>query len=291
LPTPDTTCDDVTKEFEVNMRFDSFANRSSFISNFRRILEDLEDNRFPDWFKHKGSTGRERFQKAEYLELAGNAFETRNLSFRFRRDISGAKENKTDFVVKFKSGNPSFAAKPMTAAAGWRDSWSCKMESNLKRYQCPHQTCYPGSACDTECPELGPPGVGLEFKEQAAKIKSNADEAFAATYRSAAQFTQLSNITSFFPDVAQYFNLAPQDAPLRTSRIQFRYVFDKVELELNGTEVDSALTLWYTSENDLMSNDAVPYMGTWSFKTEQGSASWDKEALAEQVIMALGEVV
>jgi hypothetical protein len=266
-----------------------FVNRSSLLTNFRNLLENLEDNRWPDWFKHKGNSGRERYQKAEYLEMEGNAFEATDLSFRFRRDIHGAKMGRSDFAVKFKSGNASFAAKPMVAATEWRASSSCKIESNLKHFLCPHRTCYPGSACDEACPELGSAGVGLEFKEQAAKIKGNADDAFAQQYESAAQFTQLSNITSFFPDVVQYFELAPLAAPLQISRTQFRYVFDKLELEFNGAKVESALTLWYATENDLMSNDAVPYMGAWSFKIELGEDNWGTDDLANQVIMAMGE--
>jgi hypothetical protein len=266
-----------------------FVNRSTYIRNFREYLENLEDNHWPDWFKHKGNSGRVRFQKAEYLEMDGNAFEVNDLSFRFRRDISGPKLGKTDFAVKFKSGNPSFAPKPMVAATEWRAASSCKTESNLKHYACPHRTCYPGSACDEACPELGSAGIGLEFKEQVGKIKGNADDPLAQQYESAAHFTQLSSITSFFPDIVPYFELAPLSAPLRISQTQFRYVNDKIDLEINGADVESTLTLWYATENDLMNEHAVPSMGAWSFKTELGMDNWGNDPSANRVIIAAAE--
>lgn len=255
--------------------------------NFRDFLEVLED-RF-DWFSHKGSTGRQRFQDVSYFETSNEDLRNRSLQFRYRRDVGGAKDNATDFTVKFKSGGENFAKQPMTAASSWEDFWSCKTESNLKYLPCPREVCYPGEACSTPCPGQNiDPGLGLEAVEQASKIKSKGTETFAQNYSSPNQFTHLTNITSLFPHIAQHFLLGALETRLLVSRTQFRYVYDDISIKFEGEKVKASFTLFYTDAAEMSAGNA-PSRGEWSFKLKEGTAAWGKAALAKSLIETIGQ--
>jgi len=282
-PTPDlkTTCEDRTKEYEVNLNVADFTDRMAAIADFRAKLEELEDSKNFSWFKHKGAAGRDTTQFAGYLDLSDGDLLS-SLNIRYRRVLAGKDVNKSDFAVKYKEAAPFYPnLKPMTASAEWEDAYKCKVEDNFKYFLCPHKACFPAGNCDTPCPELGPPGFGLEFQEQAPKIKGDPDERFSNEFTSVEQFQTVSDITQFFPNVADYWQLGDPSTALSVSKRQYRWIHDNIKMEFDDVKVECGFTLWYTSLEDLNAGTVAPERGFWSFSFD---ADPTKEAQAKELL-------
>jgi len=285
-------CPDQSRELEVNLCPADFKDRDAGIASFRNILTDLES--VFSWFDHdEAEPGRAQMQIAEYLELPGNnLLNDHNLQFRHRRMISGKDAGEVDFTAKYKEGvafyPPVENLKPMTAAAQWQDFWKCKVEDNVKYLACPYKPCYPVDQCSAPCPDKGPAGVGLEMQEQAPKMKSDADEAFAMAYPTASDVATLADVNTLFPDVVGHFNLGETSTPLHVSVTQYRYIFEKVITYINGAEVESEFVLFYNSLEDLNAGGA-PASAVWSFKIEEGEDNWAYAGEADELLKAVGE--
>jgi len=233
-PNPD--CPERSKEYAIQLCVDEFANRDVGIQQFRAKLEAAEQHF--SWFQHKKDVGTEYTQIANYLNLApGNEGNTdlmdkHHLQFRYRRQLDGKKMNKTDFVVKFKTGkvrNPINKLAPMTPSSTWKDAWSCKVEDNVKYLPCPNAECFPQETCYSQCSNLnGMPGLGLESQEHSPKIKGNPGDPFAVKYTSASAFQTLADVTALLPDIATAFQLPPGTTPLKPTVPQWRYTYDDV---------------------------------------------------------------
>jgi len=277
----------------VNLKTASFTDRTAAIAAFRAKLEELEDNSNFSWFNHKnGTAGREVTTFAGYLDLpTGDLLSKHQMQWRYRRQLTGNKPNKTDFVIKYKEANSFFPnLKPMTASPAWADAWSCKVEDNLKFVQCPTKPCFPDGACYRACPADGPPGIGLEAQEQAPKIKGNPGDAFAEQFTSVNQFKTIADVTAFFPDVASFFELGDASTALSVSKKQYRWIFEKVDLEFDEVKVESNFQLWYNSEEDLK-NGAEPYKGEWSFAFDIEAGSETKTEQADQLLNWIGTMI
>jgi len=216
----------------------------------------------------------------------GDLLSKRNMQWRYRRDLSGSKVNKTDFVIKYKEGVPFYPnLKPFGTTPTWDDAYSCKVEDNLKYVVCPNALCFPNPPGECYQPCGTPGGIALEAQEQAPKLKGNPGDPFAEQYTSVGMFKTVADVSALFPDVADHFVLDIGDA-LTVSKMQYRYINYKVNIEIDDLEIESSFVLFYSTEGDMTAGTALD-KGEWSIALEEGDPAWAKQ---DEALLLLGAV-